>query len=322
MQKIQDVVIDAKAKVFVRCDLDVPIIDGKILEKYRLDSSIETLSYIVKRGGFPFIAGHIGKPEGSFDETLSTKNLLPYFNEKLGQNNFELMENLRFDPGEETNDQEYAKKLASGVDLYVNESFATSHRKHASIVSVPQLVPHYAGFRLQKEVSTLESLLKSAKKPFITLVGGAKLESKMPVIAKLLNIADKVLLAGRLGLSWKDPVPANLVLPTDYLDEKDIGPNTIETFKTLLNSANTILWVGPPGMYEEDRYSTGTKEIALEIAKITAEKQITSVIGGGDTIAAVEKYSSINNFTFASTGGGAMLQYLVEGTLPGIEALN
>lgn len=322
MQKIQDVVIDTKAKVFVRCDLDVPIIDGKIQEKYRLDSAIETLTYIIKKGAYPFIAGHIGKPEGSFDEALSTRNLLPYFNEKLGQNNFELMENLRFDPGEEANNQEYAKKLASGVDLYVNESFATSHRKHASIVSVPQLVPHYAGFRLQKEVSTLESLLRSAKKPFIAVVGGAKLESKMPVISKLLGIADKVLLAGRLGLSWKDSVPSNLVLPTDYLDDKDIGPKTIEDFKTLLDTAQTILWAGPLGMFEEEKYSIGTKEIANEIAKITAEKQITSVVGGGDTIAAIEKFSSINNFTFVSTGGGAMLQYLVDGTLPGIEALN
>jgi phosphoglycerate kinase len=322
MQKIQDIAIDAKAKVFVRCDLDVPIVDGKILEKYRLDSAIETLLYIVKKGGFPFIAGHIGKPEGSYDEALSTRNLLPYFDEKLGQNNFELMENLRFDPGEEANNQEYAKKLASGVDLYVNESFATSHRKHASIVSVPQLVPHYAGFRLQKEVSTLESLLKSPKRPFIAVVGGAKLESKMPVISKLLGIADKVLLAGRLGLYWKDPVPANLVLPTDYLDEKDVGPKTIEDFKALINTAQTILWAGPLGMYEEEKYSSGTKEIANEISKVTGEKQVTSVVGGGDTIAAIEKFSSINNFTFVSTGGGAMLQYLVDGTLPGIEALN
>lgn len=322
MQKIQDVVLAAKAKVFVRCDLDVPIVDGKIQEKYRLDSAIETLSYIVKKGGFPFIAGHIGKPEGSFDEALSTRNLLPYFNEKLGQNNFELMENLRFDPGEEANNQEYAKKLASGVDLYVNESFATSHRKHASIVSIPQLVPHYAGFRLQKEVEILGSLVKSAKKPFIAVVGGAKLESKMPVISKLLGIADKVLLAGRLGLSWKDPAPSNLLLPTDYLDEKDIGPKTIEDFKALLNTAQTILWAGPLGMFEEEKYSIGTKEIANEISKITTEKQVISVVGGGDTIAAIEKFSSINNFTFVSTGGGAMLQYLVDGTLPGIEALN
>jgi phosphoglycerate kinase len=322
MLKIQDAAINPGTQVLVRCDLDVPVTEGVILERYRLDSALETLSYVISKGGFPLIAGHMGKPDGKYELSLSTKHLFPYFCAKLGQGNFELLENLRFDEGEEENNQDFAKKLASKADLYVNESFATSHRKHASIVSVPQLLPHCAGFRLQKEISVLDSLVKSAEKPFVAIVGGAKLESKMPVISKFLKIADIVLLGGKLGLSWEEPVPSNLLIPTDYVSEKDIGPKTIEEFKTRLNSAKTVLWAGPLGMYEEDKYSNGTREIACEIAGLTDDKKVKSVVGGGDTLAAVEKFSSIDKFTFASTGGGAMLQYLVDGTLPGIEALN
>jgi phosphoglycerate kinase len=321
MQKLQEASIQPRAKVFVRCDLDVPIENGKILDRYRLDSALETLNYIKEKGALPIIAGHIGKPEGIYDESLSTKNLLPYFNDKLGEENFELLENLRFDLGEEQNDEKYARTLAMRADMYVNESFSTSHRKHASIVLLPTLLPHFAGFRLQKEVETLESLVKSAEKPFIAIVGGAKLESKMPVINKLLTICDTVLIGGKLALSWRDPVPSNLILPLDSVDDKDIGPQTIEKFLSLISAAKTILWAGPLGVYEEEKYINGTFKIAELISKLTTYGKLKSIVGGGDTIAALDKLALLHNFSFVSTGGGAMLQLLSEGTLPGIDVL-
>jgi phosphoglycerate kinase len=322
MNIIQDAPINPETRVFVRCSLDVPIIQGEIQEKYRLDSLLETLNFIIKKGGKPIIAGHIGKPNGVYEAELSTTHLLPFFNEVLGQDNFDLLENLRFDSREETDNQEYAKELASKADLYVNESFETSHRKHTSIVSVPKYLPHYAGFRLQKEIEALGKLISSAEKPFIAIVGGVKLESKLPVISKLVKVADKVLLGGKVALSWKDLIPENLTLPIDNIDDKDIGPNTVSIFKEILSTAKTVFWAGPLGMYENDLYFNGTKEIANEIARLTKEKELISVIGGGDTTAAIEKANSIKNYTFVSVGGGAALQYLVDGTLPGIEALN
>ncbi len=322
MQKVQEAPIFQRTKVFVRCDLDVPIENGKILERYRLDSSLETLNYIKEKGALPVIAGHIGKPGGVYDENLSTRNLLPYFNDKLGENNFELLENLRFDPREEQNNEAYAKELALRADIYVNECFATSHREHTSVVLLPKIIPHYAGFRLQKEIETLGLLIRSAEKPFVGIVGGAKLESKMPVINKLLAICDTVLLGGKLSSSWNSTIPNNLVLPSDSIDGKDIGPQTIERFASIISSAKTVLWVGPLGLYEEEKYNRGTSEIAFHISKLTKGSKLKSVVGGGDTIAALESIGLLHTFSFASTGGGAMLQFLVDGTLPGIEVLN
>lgn len=321
MKSIKDAPINPGTKVFVRCDLDVPIKDGEILEKYRLDSTIETLRFIIQKGGLPIIAGHIGKPEGVFDEKLSTKPLLQYFDRNLGEGKFQLLENLRFDPREEKNDIGFAHDLASRADIYVNECFSTSHREHTSFISLPSILPHYAGFRLQKEIETLTKLTSNPERPFISIVGGAKLESKLPVISKLLQISDSVLLGGKLAASWKETVPQTLHLAQDYIDEKDIGPLTINKFQTILAEAKTILWAGPMGMYEEEKYFAGTKEIAQTIARLTKENGITSVVGGGDTIAASEKAGVLGDFSFVSTGGGAMLEFIVKGTLPGIEAL-
>jgi phosphoglycerate kinase len=322
MQKLQEAQIHPRAKVFVRCDLDVPIENGKILERYRLDAALETLNYIKEKGALPIIAGHIGRPGGVYEEKLSTKNLFPYFNDKLGENNFELLENLRFDLGEEQNDETYAKEMAMRADIYVNECFSTSHRKHASFVLLPRLLPRFAGFRLQKEVETLGTLVRSAQKPFVGIVGGAKLEDKMPVINKLLTICDTLLLGGKVSSSWNDIIPRNLILPSDSVDEKDIGPQTIEKFISVISTAKTVLWAGPLGVYEEEKYINGTTKIASLISKLTKDRQLKSVIGGGDTITALERVGLLNSFSFVSTGGGAMLQFLAEGTLPGIEALN
>jgi len=323
MQKVQDAPIFSDKRVFVRCDLDVPVSNGSILELYRLDSALETLKYIIEKKARPVIAGHIGKPEGKVVGNLSTKNLLPYFEEKLGKGVFELLENLRFDPREESNDDSFAQELSAKADLYVNESFATCHRKHTSIVGVPKHLPHYAGFRLQKEIETLGNLLKNPQRPLVVLIGGAKLESKKPVVSKFLKIADKVLLSGKLAGAWDEPVPENLVLPiNNNQKDKDLNSETVEKYIEILQGAKTILWAGPVGIYEEDKYFKGTQALAKEIAKLTNFHRMVSIIGGGDTVAAVNKAGLLGKFTFASTGGSAMLDFLVDETLPGIEALN
>jgi phosphoglycerate kinase len=323
MHSLTEAPIKSGTRVFVRCDIDVPIQNGVVGETYRLDNLLQTLNYVIEKGGIPVIAGHIGKPEGVVKEELSTKQLLPYFNEKLGENTFELLENLRFDPREEQNDDTFAKELASKAEIYINESFATSHREHASIVGITRYLPSYAGFRFQKEIETLHKVISNPEKPLIVIIGGSKLESKLSVIDKFLVTADFVLLSSLLSANWSKEVPQNLVLSNNKSkDTKDTDPETIERFKHLLQTAKTILWAGPLGMYENDEYIVGTREIATEIAKLTHENGVFSVIGGGDTIAAINKLELLNKFSFVSTGGSAMLQYLSEGTLHGIEALN
>ncbi len=322
MKFLNEANIEPGQKVVVRCDLDVPIIHGEIQEKFRIESCLDTLNYIISKGAKPVIMGHIGSPGGKPDEKYSTKPLSAFFDKELGVANYELLENLRFEKGEEANDLQHAKKLSGYGSIYVNESFATSHRKHASIVGIPEWIPAYAGLRFQKEIETLNLLFGDVKGLFVVVIGGAKLESKLPVVEKFLKKADFVLLGGKLGLEWKEELPYNLVIPEDYAPEnKDIGKNTINKYMSTIEKAGTILWAGPMGAYEDPEFSLGTVEITNAIAKKTSEGAFT-VIGGGDTITAVNSFSSLDKFSFVSTGGGAMLQYLAEKTLPAIEALN
>jgi phosphoglycerate kinase len=323
MNTLNNAPIKPGTRVLVRCDIDVPIKNGEILEEYRLDTCLETLTNIIQRGGRPVIAGHIGKPEGKNVPELSTNQLFLYFEEKLGEKSFELLENLRFDPREEANDPQYAKELASRAEIYVNESFATCHREHASIVGIPKILPSFSGCHLEKEIEILNSVLVDPQKPLTVIIGGAKLESKKPAVSKFLSIADYVLLGGKLGLAWNEAIPENLLLPTDYAtDSCDLGPNTIAKYKEILNDSKTILWAGPVGKYEDPEFMKGTKEIAQTIATLTTEYGVFSVLGGGDTITAAEKLEVLTKFSFVSVGGSAMLQFLVDGTLPGIKALN
>ncbi len=324
IKTIEQADIKNGTRVFVRCDLDVPVnSDGTLGETYRIESALETLNYIIEHGGIPVIAGHMGKPDGQPNPRLSTQQLMPYFNQHLGEEKFELLENLRFDPREETNDDNYAKELSIKADIYVNESFATSHRKHASIVGITKYLPSYAGFRLKKEIDTLSKILDTPARPLTVIIGGAKLESKMPVVSKFLEVADFVLLGGKLGLDWTSEIPENLMLPTDYADDqKDIGPNTVLRFNDVISRAKTILWAGPVGAYETAQFMEGTQGIAQAITLATTHNEALSVIGGGDTITACNQLGLLQKFSFVSTGGGAMLQFLADGTLPGIEALS
>lgn len=322
MKLIKNAQISNGLRVLVRTDLDVPLDNGKILEEFRLERGLDTLKYIIDRGGFLVICGHIGKPEGVFVEELSTRHLLPYYNNKLGEGNFELLENLRFSPGEEKNEETFSKELSEKADIYVNDSFATCHRSHASIVGVTKFLKSYAGIELENEIDALAKIRLSPESPVVSIVGGAKLESKKPVINELLKISDYVLVGGKIGLEWKETIPSNLKLPVDYAEEqKDIGEKTQAEYAEIIATAKTIVWAGPMGLYEDDKFILGTKKIAEAIVNVTT-KGAFSVIGGGDTVAAIQKLGLTQNVSFVSTGGGAMLDYLAKGTLPGIEVLD
>ncbi len=307
------------ARVLVRCDLDIPIREGSIVEPFRLELSLATLQYIIDRGGLPVICGHMGRPKGKFDPALSTSYLKPYFEGHL-KGSFEILENLRFDPREEADDEEFAKELAQKANLYVNESFATCHRRATSITGLPKILPAYAGFRLKKEVEVLDKVMKHPARPLVAIIGGAKLETKKPVIEKFARIADAVLVGGRLAL--EEPINLERVhCPVDYIETKDIGPTTLVVWKDIILSARTIVWAGPVGLFEEERYSAGTKAVVECLSQATRAGCFT-VVGGGDTITALNNFGRFDDVSFVSSGGGAMLDFLVDGTLPGIEALH
>jgi len=322
IKPLSEALINKGTKVLVRSDLDVPIKKGVIEETFRLDSSLPTLKYIIEKGGFPIIAGHIGRPDDVFLPELSTKQLLPYFNENLGEGNFELLENLRFDPREEENDEEFAKELASRGQIYVNDSFATCHRNHASITGITKFLPSFAGIALQREISNLKKVTENPERPLSVIIGGSKLESKLPVIEKFQETADYIMLSSLLSANWSKEITQNLILSYNRdTSSKDINEKTRQKFIEIIEKSKTILWAGPLGMYEEEKYISGTKVIAEKIAELTQNKKLYSIIGGGDTVAAINKLGLLNKFSFVSGGGSAMLEFLTKGTLPGIEAL-
>lgn len=232
-----------------------------------------------------------------------------------------LLENLRFYPGEEKNDENFSKKLASLGDVYVNDAFSVSHRKHSSVFGIAKFLPSYAGLNLEQEIENLSKCLRNPKKPAIAIMGGAKIETKLPLIEKMSKIFDYVLVGGKLGLEIKSlnkKLDNNIILPLDYAEgDFDIGKETIKSFKKIIQNSKTVVWNGPLGKFEEKKYLKGTKEIANSVL----ESGAYSIIGGGDTIAALNNLKILEKFCFVSTGGGAMLEFLEKGNLPAIEVL-
>lgn len=333
-------------KVFLRADLDAPLINGKIDDDYRLLSAIPTIDFLQKQNTKIIIAGHLGRPEG-VDKNLSLEPIAHWFGQKLkikaqkskieefegwgiGQNTL-LLENLRFNKGEEKNDPEFAKKLANLADIYVNDAFAMCHREHASVVGVSHLLPHYAGLHLEKEIENLSSVMTDPKRPLVVIVGGKKIETKLPLVEKMHRIADYVLVGGKIAEEKKILVKeqhekiagskAALLIADETPDHSDITEKSAENFLQIINTAKTVVWNGSMGIIggkSEDLVSeAGTKKIAEGILKTKAY----SVIGGGDTVEYLNKLGILNKFSFVSTGGGAMLSYLSGEKLPGIEAL-
>lgn len=332
LPRLSDIDISGK-RVIVRLDLDVPIrqVQGKSeIDLTRVESSQETLDYLIKNQSQILLIGHRGRPEGS-DPSLSLKNLVSpleamlgkkiIFLENLERANFEedavfLLENLRFHKEEEANSDEFAKNLASLADVYVNEAFAVSHRAHASIVGIPKFLPHAAGARFVQEVEHLWKVIENPARPLVFLVSGIK-EDKLKMIEEIKSHADRILVGGRLPEYLGEVNDEKLVIAQLNPDKEDITLKSIEEFEKEIARAKTIVLAGVIGKYEDEGQRLGTKRVFGAVAGTDAYK----VAGGGDTEAALTIFSLTDNFDWISVGGGAMLEFLAKGTLPGIEVL-
>lgn len=330
---------DVKGKrIILRADLDVPLEEGKVVDDTRLKALLPTLKYLLKeKAKSVLIIGHLGRPKSKRDPELSLKPVADHLaklldkrikflpNYQLPTTNYQLsvLENLRFWPGESLDPardkeaQKFAEKLASLGDLYVNEAFAVSHRKHASIVGIPKLLPAYAGFQLEKEVEELSNVLENPKRPLVFILGGAKVKTKKPLVPRFAKVADKILLGGLLMFSQELEGTPKVVFPVDAVEAYDIGPKTIDLFIKEITKAGTVVWNGPLGMWEDNRYELGTRAIAEALSVCPAK----TIVGGGDTIAALNAFDLLDKIDHISLGGGAMLQFLAGKKLPGIEAL-
>ncbi len=323
--------IDFKNKrVLLRTDYNVPLENGKILDDWRIQISLPTIEYILKQENSKIvIISHLGRPEGKFDSQLSLEPVAKKLEELLGKEiifikdilssegdeiiqslesgQIALAENLRFYPGEEAGDEKFAIDICHHFGVFVNDAFSDSHRAHASIFKIPQSKPSCAGLLMQKEVSELSKALQPSKRPAIAIIGGAKIETKMPVIENLASIYDAVLVGGKIAVEAKEQsvkFEANVILPEDYIDETfDIGKKTSEKYALAISSASFLVWNGPMGKFEEGKYSKGTKDVLEAIVGADAWK----IAGGGETLEFIHKNEKADKFDFLSSGGGAML---------------
>lgn len=312
LPKLTDIDVSGK-KVLLRLDLDTHADPNDI----RVKASTETLDYLKDKASEIIIIAHKGRPEG-MDDSLSLKPFQQIFDKW----NAKVEENLRFNPGEESNDPEFAKNLAALGDVYINDAFASSHREHASIVGLPKLMPHASGIHFAKEIEKLSS---DFKKPVVVLISGIK-EDKVQMAKKLADIYDKVLVGGRLPEFFGDealesvrsqPPDKKLLIGNLNMDKEDITLHTIDKFKSEIANAGTIILAGVLGKYEDEGHRQGTKEIFTAVANSGAFK----IAGGGDTEAALAMFNLTEKFDWVSVGGGAMVDFLIYKTLPGIEAL-
>ncbi|MCX6563384.1 MAG: phosphoglycerate kinase [Candidatus Aminicenantes bacterium] len=384
--------LDVKGKtVFVRVDFNVPLNDkAEIRDDTRIKASLPTINYLLAKGARLVLASHLGRPKGKFDPKMSLKPVAARLGALIGREvifapdcvgdevdklkagledgQVLLLENLRFHEGETKNDPRFSKRLAAGIDLFVNDAFGSSHRAHASVVGIIDFVPKCAaGYLMRLEVEYLRKAIHSPAKPYVAILGGAKSEDKIPVIENLLNKADTILIGGAMAYTFlkaqghavgRSLVEADkleialsilakakdknvdFLLPIDHVlavsiesravakitdvypfpEEMmgvDIGPRTIAQYAEIIAKAKTIVWNGPLGVFETPAFAQGTVKIAQAVAASGA----ISIIGGGDSIAAVAKAGVSDKITHISTGGGASLEYLAFETLPGIEAL-
>jgi 3-phosphoglycerate kinase len=308
--------------VLVRLDLDLPATnDG--YDTTRLEDGLETLQFLLdKKAKSITIIAHRGQPKGKKDSKLSILPFEKLILEKLknpGKIPVKLRENLRFDPREEKNDPAFAKELAKGHDVFVNDAFASSHREHASIVGVPKLLTSCLGMHFEKELKFLKACIQTPKRPVLFILGGGKPETKLQYVDLLAKRADVLLVGGILAKSFKDTPPTNRRMIVGALTEDgfDITQPAIDQFLRFIAMAKTIVWNGPVGKYEDIAHEAGTRTIAEALSSSSA----ITVIGGGDTEAALTKFNITKGITFVSSGGGAMLEFLAHGTLVGIDAV-
>lgn len=354
-------------RVLLRADFNVPLADdGVITDDLRIRAALPTIQWLQGRGAQVVACTHLGRPKGKPDPRYSVEPVRRRLAELAP--GVELMENLRFDPGEEANDPAFVERLIEGCDAYVNDAFGASHRAHASIVGPPKLLPSAAGRLLAKEVEVLLGLRNRPKHPFVAVLGGSKVSDKLLVIEALLSVADEVLIGGgmcftflaaqgySIGDSLFEPDMVDVgaamldagkavVLPTDVTalgpggelfkpqaggevrqlgtsipagwKGVDIGPGTAADFGDRIAEARTVFWNGPMGVFEDERFAAGT----LAVAHAVADTHAFTVVGGGDSAAALSQFGLADQIDHVSTGGGASLELLEQGDLPGLEAL-
>ncbi len=389
---VRDVDVKGK-KVFVRCDFNVPQdADGNITDDNRIKGALPTIQYLLEHGAKVVLSSHLGRPKNGFEAKFSLKPVCDRLNELLGNKvvlaadvicedakakvaalkdgNAVLLENVRFHKEEEKNDPAFAKALAEFADVYVNDAFGTAHRAHASTAGVADYCKvNVAGFLIEKEIEIMGGALTSPKRPFVAILGGAKVSDKIGVITNLLDKVDCLLIGGAMAYTFsaakggktgdsrveKDKIElaaelmkkaeekgVKMYLPLDNVitqefkadaaskvcnageipdgwEGLDIGPKTAALYADVIKDAKTVVWNGPMGVFEFEKFAVGTKEVAKALA---ANKDAVTIIGGGDSAAAVEQLGFADKVTHISTGGGASLEYLEGKILPGIACLN
>ena len=387
---VRDLDLDGK-KVLMRCDFNVPLDENKnITDKTRIVAAMPTIKYVLDHNAKLILCSHLGRPKGEVKPELSLKPVADELSKELGkevklakdivgpsaheltenmkEGDVVLLENVRFDPREEKNDEEFSKELASLAEVYVNDAFGTCHRAHASTAGVAAYLPSGVGFLIEKELKVLGDALNNPRRPFVAILGGAKVSTKIGVIDALLDKVDVLLIGGGMAYTFYKSMGygvgnsiceldkldlakelmqkakekgVKLVIPVDNVIGKefkpdteskivayneipdgwegfDIGPKTVKMYEEELKNAKTILWNGPVGLFEFDQFAKGTNEIAHFISNLN---DCTTIIGGGDSAAAVTKIGLADKMTHISTGGGASLEFIEGKKLPGIEAI-
>ena len=353
-------------RVLLRADFNVPIADGRIVDDFRIRAALPTISWLTERGATVTACTHLGRPKGAPDPAYSVEPVRRRLAELAP--GVELLDNLRFDPGETANDPAFVQTLIAGQDLYVNDAFGASHRAHASIVGPPRFLPSAAGRLLQREVEVLLPLRTDPTRPFVVILGGSKVSDKLGVIDALSKVADALIIGGGMCFTFlaaQGHHVGDSLLEVDQIDTckrllasdvtihvphdvtglgpggeignpdaggevrqlgadvpdgwkgLDIGPGTAAEFSDIIAEARTILWNGPMGVFEDPRFAAGTRVVA----EAMAESRGFTVVGGGDSAAAVDAFGLAGEIDHVSTGGGASLELLENGDLPGLEAL-
>jgi len=387
----QNIVFKNK-KVLLRVDLNVPMKNSSITESSRIEKIIPTIKSLLAKEAKIIIISHIGRPKGKvvkdmslepiskklasllnkdvlFNKNIINDNTLSEVN-RIQNGSIMMLENIRFNQGEESNDSEFSKKLSDLADIYVNDAFSCSHRSHASIEGITKYIPSYFGLQITQEIEALKKITSEIKKPVTLIIGGSKISTKINIINNLLKKFNNIIVVGGMAntmlkhtgskvgksicendcgslikeiLDISKKFNCKITCPIDVVVSKniegvgenkgikeinddemilDIGPKTISLIKKIVNDSNTVLWNGPAGYFENPNFQTGTKEILEIISQKTSSDKIFSVAGGGETVAAINKFNKLDSFTFVSTAGGAFLEYLEGKTLPGIKALN